>query len=44
MAMYLPRGLWGLVGDRFDLRLFPVGYWVHGGQGRPPGHSTEETT
>ncbi|MGH7764609.1 MAG: branched-chain amino acid ABC transporter permease [Candidatus Dormibacteraceae bacterium] len=29
MAMYIPRGLWGLIGDRFDLKLFPVGYWVH---------------
>lgn len=30
MAMFVPRGLWGLVSDRFDLKLFPVGYWVHG--------------
>jgi branched-chain amino acid transport system permease protein len=27
MAMYLRRGLWGLV-ERSGLRLFPVGYWV----------------
>lgn len=30
MAMWVPRGLWGLVSDRFDLKLFPVGYWLHG--------------
>ena len=36
MAMYLPRGLWGLVGDRFDLKLFPVGYWLHRRAGARP--------
>lgn len=30
IAMYTPRGLWGLVSERFDLRMFPVGYWLHG--------------
>ncbi len=35
MAMWLPRGLWGLVGDRFDLRLFPVGYWLHAARPKP---------
>lgn len=30
IAMYLPRGLWGLITRRFDLRLFPTGYWLHG--------------
>jgi branched-chain amino acid transport system permease protein len=29
MAMWVPRGIWGLVTDRFDLRLFPVGYFLH---------------
>jgi branched-chain amino acid transport system permease protein len=29
VAMWLPRGLWGIVTDRFDLRLFPVGYFLH---------------
>ena len=29
MAMWVPRGLWGLVGDRFHVRLFPTGYWLH---------------
>lgn len=28
MAMFVPRGLWGLASDRFDFRLFPVGYWL----------------
>jgi len=27
--MWLPRGIWGIVTDRFDLRLFPVGYFLH---------------
>jgi branched-chain amino acid transport system permease protein len=30
VAMFLPRGLWGLVTRRFDVRLFPTGYWLHG--------------
>lgn len=29
MAMWVPRGLWGLVSDRFHVRLFPTGYWLH---------------
>ena len=29
MAMWVPQGLWGLVSGRFQVRLFPVGYWVH---------------
>ena len=29
MAMWVPRGIWGFVSDRFDLRLFPVGYFLH---------------
>lgn len=29
VAMWVPRGLWGLVTDRLDLRLFPVGYFLH---------------
>jgi branched-chain amino acid transport system permease protein len=29
MAVWVPRGIWGLVGDRLGLRLFPVGYWLH---------------
>jgi branched-chain amino acid transport system permease protein len=37
IAMYAPRGLWGLISDRFEIRLFPVGYWLHGGGPAPPG-------
>ena len=29
VAMWIPRGIWGLVSSRFDLKLFPVGYWLH---------------
>ena len=29
MALWVPQGLWGLVSGRFDVRVFPVGYWVH---------------
>ena len=29
VAMYLPRGIWGVIGDRFHLQIFPVGYWLH---------------
>ena len=29
MAMWVPRGIWGIVTRRFDLRLFPVGYFLH---------------
>jgi branched-chain amino acid transport system permease protein len=29
IAMYLPRGLWGLITSRFSLQVFPVGYWLH---------------
>ncbi|HKC20656.1 MAG TPA: branched-chain amino acid ABC transporter permease [Candidatus Dormibacteraeota bacterium] len=29
MAMWIPRGLWGLLSDRFHLKLFPTGYWLH---------------
>ncbi|TMM13033.1 MAG: branched-chain amino acid ABC transporter permease [Actinobacteria bacterium] len=27
IAIWVPRGLWGLVADRLNIRLFPVGYW-----------------
>ena len=29
MAMWVPRGLWGLIDDRFHVRIFAVGYWLH---------------
>jgi ABC-type branched-subunit amino acid transport system permease subunit len=28
VAVWAPRGIWGLISDRFGLRLFPVGYWL----------------
>ena len=28
VALFLPRGLWGTVQERFNLRLLPVGYRV----------------
>jgi branched-chain amino acid transport system permease protein len=28
VALFARRGLWGLVDDRFNLRLFPVGYYL----------------
>ncbi|GAA0376022.1 branched-chain amino acid ABC transporter permease [Acrocarpospora corrugata] len=29
-ALFLPRGLWSVVADRFHLRLLPIGYHLHG--------------
>ncbi len=29
MMLFAPQGIWGLVGKRFGLSLFPVGYRVH---------------
>jgi branched-chain amino acid transport system permease protein len=31
VAIWAPRGLWGLISERLHIRLFPVGYWF-----RPP--------
>jgi hypothetical protein len=28
VALFARRGLWGLVDERLNLRLFPVGYWL----------------
>jgi hypothetical protein len=28
IAIWAPRGLWGLFADRWHIRLFPVGYWL----------------
>ncbi len=35
-AMWIPRGIWGFISSRFDLRLFPVGYWLHVPAGKAP--------
>jgi branched-chain amino acid transport system permease protein len=35
VALWARRGLWGLLADRFNFRIFPVGYWLWPpGQGR----------
>ena len=28
VALFARRGLWGLVADRLNIRVFPVGYWL----------------
>jgi ABC-type branched-subunit amino acid transport system permease subunit len=28
VAIWAPRGIWGLIADRLNIRLFPVGYWL----------------
>jgi branched-chain amino acid transport system permease protein len=28
IAIWAPRGIWGLFADRLNVRLFPVGYWL----------------
>jgi ABC-type branched-subunit amino acid transport system permease subunit len=28
VAIWAPRGLWGAIADRLDIRLFPTGYWL----------------
>jgi ABC-type branched-subunit amino acid transport system permease subunit len=33
VAIWAPRGIWGLVADRYNIRLFPVGYWVRAHSG-----------
>jgi hypothetical protein len=39
IALFARRGLWGLVDERFNLRLFPVGYylWTPGERRRRQG-------
>jgi len=39
VAIWTPRGLWGLVSRRVHVRLFPVGYWL-----RPPGRAGSRAT
>src|SRR4029077_14028610 len=34
-ALFAPRGLWGLVDERINVRLFPVGYWLRVDEARP---------
>jgi branched-chain amino acid transport system permease protein len=30
VAMFLPKGVWGLISSRLPFQVFPVGYWLHG--------------
>jgi branched-chain amino acid transport system permease protein len=36
VAMYFPRGLWGLITSRLPLQIFPTGYWLHAAETHPP--------
>jgi hypothetical protein len=31
VALFARRGLWGLIDERLNLRLFPVGFWLRTG-------------
>jgi branched-chain amino acid transport system permease protein len=35
VALFARRGLWGLVDERINVRLFPVGYWLRVDEERP---------
>jgi ABC-type branched-subunit amino acid transport system permease subunit len=35
VAIWARRGIWGLIADRFNIRIFPVGYWLWP-EGSPP--------
>jgi ABC-type branched-subunit amino acid transport system permease subunit len=35
VAIWAPRGIWGLISDRLGIRLFPVGYWLWPAGERP---------
>ena len=38
VAIWAPKGIWGLISERFNIRLFPVGYFLWpAGTGRPRG-------
>ncbi len=37
VALFARRGLWGLVDERLNLRLFPVGYWLRTSNGDARG-------
>jgi branched-chain amino acid transport system permease protein len=42
IAIWAPRGIWGLVTDRFHVRLFPVGYWLwQPVEGRPASQDAQ---
>jgi branched-chain amino acid transport system permease protein len=35
VAIWAPRGIWGVISERFGIRLFPVGYWLWPAGERP---------
>jgi ABC-type branched-subunit amino acid transport system permease subunit len=35
VAIWARRGIWGLIADRFNIRIFPVGYWLWPEGSRP---------
>jgi branched-chain amino acid transport system permease protein len=35
-SLFLPRGIWGQLQDRFGLRLMPVGYRLRFSDAAPP--------
>jgi ABC-type branched-subunit amino acid transport system permease subunit len=39
VALWAPRGLWGLIADRLGIRIFPVGYWLWPTGGDDGAHS-----
>lgn len=48
-ALFLPRGIWGTLTDRFHIPLAPIGYWVRGNLTAAriadvPGGPTEEVS
>ena len=48
-ALFMPRGIWGTITDRFHIPLAPIGYWVRGNlaaMGKPDGSAgpTEEVS
>ena len=41
-SLFLPKGIWGYIEDRFRILLLPIGYTIRGATGAgPPAHSTE---
>jgi branched-chain amino acid transport system permease protein len=39
VALFARRGLWGLVDEHLNVRLFPVGYWLRLDTDRPAGRA-----
>ena len=39
IAIWAPRGIWGMISDRLHVRPFPVGYWLWLPEGPGPGRA-----